>query len=49
MLRAIIIILLILMLLGVLPIWPHSITWGYWPGGLMGTLLIIVIVLLLLR
>ena len=47
-LGAIIIILLILMLLGVLPAWPHSRSWGYFPSGGLGIILVIVLVLLLL-
>ena len=44
--RAILLIILILMLIGVLPIWPHSISWGYFPSGGLGVLLIILVVLL---
>ena len=44
----ILIILLILMLVGVLPTWPHSREWGYAPSGLFGTVLLILIVLFLL-
>jgi len=44
----ILIILLILLLLGALPSWPHSAGWGYGPSGLLGTVLIIVIILALL-
>ena len=44
----ILLIILILILLGVLPIWPHSRNWGYYPGGGVGTLLLIIIILLLL-
>lgn len=47
-LGAILIILLLLMLIGVLPTWPHSRSWGYYPTGGMGLVLIIVLVLLLL-
>ncbi len=43
----ILLIILILILIGVLPVWPHSAGWGYYPGGGLGILLIIVIVLLL--
>jgi len=41
-------ILLILMLLGALPTWPHSKNWGYYPSGGLGLLLAVVVVLLLL-
>ena len=41
-------VVLILMLLGALPTWPHSRTWGYYPSGGLGLVLTILIVLLLL-
>ena len=40
-------IVLVLILLGVIPTWPHSRGWGYGPSGLLGVVLVIVIVLLL--
>jgi hypothetical protein len=43
----IIIIILILLLIGALPTWPYSSGWGYYPGGLLGIVLIIVIILAL--
>ena len=42
------IILLVLLLIGVLPTWPHSRSWGYYPSGGLGLLLVILLVLLLL-
>jgi hypothetical protein len=48
MLRALLIIILILLLLGALPAWPYSTGWGYYPSGALGIILIVVIVLLLL-
>lgn len=36
------------MLLGVLPSWPHSRNWGYYPSGGLGLILVVVLVLLLL-
>lgn len=48
MLGTILIILLILILLGVIPRWPHSRSWGYYPTGIVTTLLVIIIILLLL-
>ena len=45
----ILIILLILMLLGAFPVWPHSRRWGYYPTGGLGLLLTIVVILVLLR
>ncbi|MEO5797263.1 MAG: DUF3309 family protein [Rhodoferax sp.] len=44
----IILIVLILMLIGVLPTWPHSSSWGYGPTGGLGLVVVIVIVLLLM-
>lgn len=44
----ILIVILILMLLGVLPTWPHSRSWGYYPSGGLGLILLILIILLLL-
>jgi hypothetical protein len=46
-LGTILLIILILILLGVFPAWPHSRGWGYGPTGVLGVVLIIVIVLLL--
>jgi uncharacterized protein DUF3309 len=48
MLGTILVIILILMLLGALPTWPHSRSWGYYPSGGVGLLLVILVVLLLL-
>jgi hypothetical protein len=47
-LGTILIIILLLMVLGFLPTWPHSRNWGYVPSGGLGLVLIIVLVLLLL-
>jgi hypothetical protein len=44
----ILLIVLILLLIGALPTWPHSREWGYRPIGLLGIVLIVVIVLLLM-
>jgi hypothetical protein len=44
----ILIIILILMLVGVLPTWPHSREWGYAPSGIVGTIVLILVVLFLL-
>ena len=43
----ILLIILILMLIGVLPTWPHSANWGYLPSGGVGAVVIIVLVLML--
>lgn len=47
-LGTILLIVLILILVGVIPTWPHSANWGYYPSSLIGTILIIVLILLLL-
>lgn len=47
-LGTILLVILVLMLLGVIPAWPHSRGWGYGPSGGVGLLLTILIVLLLL-
>jgi hypothetical protein len=49
MLSTILIILLILILLGAVPAWPHSRNWGYAPSGSIGLVLVIVLILALLR
>lgn len=41
----ILIILLVLLLIGSVPSWPHSRNWGYSPSGLLGVVLLIVIIL----
>jgi hypothetical protein len=43
----ILIVLLVLMMLGAIPAWPHSRSWGYGPSGGMGLILLILVVLLL--
>ena len=48
MLGTILLIVLILLLIGALPAWPHSRSWGYAPTGGIGLLVIILIVLLLM-
>jgi hypothetical protein len=47
-LGTILLIILILLLLGVVPAWPHSRGWGYGPSGILGVVLVVVIVLLLM-
>jgi len=47
MLGTVLIIIVILMLLGVMPTWPHSRQWGYYPSGGLGLILLILIILLL--
>ena len=45
----ILLIILILLLLGAVPRWPHSRNWGYGPSGGIGLVLLIVLILLLLK
>lgn len=47
MLGTILLILLILILVGAFPSWPHSAAWGYGPSGIVGIVLIIVLILIL--
>jgi hypothetical protein len=47
-LSTILIIILIVLLIGAVPSWPHARNWGYGPSGLLGLVLLIVIVLALL-
>jgi len=47
-LGTLLIIILVLLLLGAMPSWPHSREWGYGPSGLLGIILVIVVILLLM-
>ena len=47
-LGAILLLILLLMLVGAIPAWPHSKSWGYGPSGGLGLVLIILIILLLM-
>lgn len=47
-LGTILLIVLVLILLGVLPTWPHSQSWGYGPSGVIGVVVVILLILLLL-
>ena len=44
----ILLIVLILLLIGGLPVFPHSKSWGYGPSGIIGTVLVVLLILLLL-
>ncbi len=44
----ILLIILVLALLGIIPIWPHSRSWGYGPSGGVGLIVLILVILLLL-
>jgi len=47
--NALLIIILVLLLIGVLPTWPYSSGWGFYPSGGLGLILVIVLIVLLLR
>jgi hypothetical protein len=47
-LSTLLIIILILVLVGAVPAWPHSRAWGYGPSGLVGVILLVLLVLLLM-
>ena len=47
-LGTILLIVLVLMLIGVIPTWPHSRSWGYAPSGVLGLVVVILVVLLLM-
>lgn len=47
MLSTILLVILLLLLVGALPSWPHSSGWGYGPSGLLGVVLVVVLVLAL--
>jgi Protein of unknown function (DUF3309) len=44
----ILVVLLILMLVGAIPTWPHSRSWGYGPSGGLGLIVVVLVILLLL-
>ena len=48
MLGTILVIVLILLLVGALPVFPHSRNWGYAPGGVLGLLLLVLVILLIM-
>jgi hypothetical protein len=47
--RSVLLILLILLLIAVLPTWPYSTGWGYYPSGGLGLILLIMLLVILLR
>ncbi len=49
MLGTILLIVLVLMLLGAAPAWPYSRSWGYYPSGGIGLLLVVLVVLMLMN
>ena len=44
----ILLVIVILMLIGVIPTWPHSRGWGYGPSGIVGVILVVLVILLLM-
>jgi hypothetical protein len=46
MLMTVLLVLFVLMLLGALPTWPHSRSWGYYPSGGLGLIVVVLLVLL---
>lgn len=47
-LGTILLIVLILLLIGAIPAWPHSRSWGYFPSGGLGLVVVVIVILLLL-
>jgi hypothetical protein len=47
-LGTVLLIVVIMLLLGVLPVWPHASKWGYGPSGILGIALVVVVVLFLM-
>ena len=48
MMLTILLVIVVLMLIGAIPRWPHSRNWGYYPSGGLGLILLIIIILLLI-
>jgi hypothetical protein len=46
--RMLLLVIVIVLLIAALPTWPYSAGWGYYPGGILGVILIVLLVLLLL-
>jgi hypothetical protein len=47
--RLLLIVLLVLLVIGAFPIWPYSASWGYYPTGGLGLVLLAIVLLLVLR
>ncbi len=47
-LSTILVIILVLILIGAIPAWPHSRAWGYGPSGIVGVILVVLLIMLLL-
>lgn len=48
MLHILLVVLLVVVLLGVLPAWPYSAAWGFYPSGVVGLVVLVLVVLLLM-
>ena len=48
-LGTILLIILILLLIGAVPSWPHSRGWGYYPSGILGVVVVVVLVLIVMK
>ena len=48
-LMTILLIIVVLMLIGAIPSWPHSRAWGYGPSGILGVILVVIVIVLLTR
>jgi hypothetical protein len=48
MISTVLVVILILLLIGALPTWPYSSGWGYGPGGILGLVLVVIVVLALM-
>jgi hypothetical protein len=46
--RLVLLIIIILLLVGALPTWPYSSSWGYYPAGGLGLVLLVILILILL-
>ncbi len=44
----ILIVIVVILLIGVMPNWPHSRNWGYMPGGGLGLILVVIVILMLI-
>ncbi|MGE0502376.1 MAG: DUF3309 family protein [Rhizobiaceae bacterium] len=49
MLTTILLVILILLLIGAVPAWPHSRAWGYGPSGALGVVVVILLILILMN
>ena len=47
-LSTVLLVVLVLLLIGALPTWPHSANWGYYPSGGLGVLVVVLVVLLVM-